>query len=244
MDNYKGDALKLAPRQQSVLEAIYEDASNTESCGDQLEQYCSLEVISDSGTAEKADEGPIDMTGLFRQEKCILTTLSNFDPLEDEYSSLAATLINYRLPRNGRANIKLVVSDQRLAEEYSSALADLAKAAEGPDMVHFRERLEDFRARLRRDVGRSVKVARGEWEAWRAKSARSVATLRNQSSAAAQKMRAGLSHGVEQMKDGMRSMAELCGATGTIGQTISVVSVYVDEADQIKKERVISDFVF
>ena len=146
--------------------------------------------------------------------------------------------------RPGNADVKLVVSNEKLAEEYRDALADLARAVESPDPAHFRETLEEFRNRLRRDVGNGVKVLRGEFQDLRAKSARGVATLKTQSSAAAQKMRAGISHGVEQVKGGMRSMAELCGASSTIGQTISVVSVYVDETDQVKKERFISDFVF
>ncbi|KAK4472511.1 hypothetical protein MN116_003757 [Schistosoma mekongi] len=148
------------------------------------------------------------------------------------------------LPRPGSADVKLIVSNEKLAQEYREALASLAKAVENPDPAHFREKLEDFRSRLCRDVGHGVKVLRGEFQDLRAKSAKSVASLRNQSSVAAQRMRAGISYGVEQMKDGMRSVAELCGASGTIGQTISVVSVYVDEKDQIKKEKHISDFIF
>nr|CAH8828462.1 unnamed protein product [Trichobilharzia regenti] len=148
------------------------------------------------------------------------------------------------LPRPGSADVKLVVSNEKLAQEYREALAGLAQAVENPDPAHFREKLEDFRSRLCHDVGHGVKVLRGEFQGLRAKSAKSVASLRSQSSAAAQRMRAGLSYGMEQMKDGMRSVAELCGASGTIGQTISVVSVYVDEKDQTKKEKHISDFVF
>ncbi|CAH8445700.1 unnamed protein product [Heterobilharzia americana] len=148
------------------------------------------------------------------------------------------------LPRPGSADVKLVVSNEKLAQEYRDALASLAQAVENPDPAHFREKLDDFRSRLCRDVGHGVKVLRGEFQDLRAKSAKSVASLRTQSSAAAQRMRAGLFYGVEQMKDGMRSVAELCGASGTIGQTISVVSVYVDEKDQTKKEKHISDFVF
>ncbi|TNN19715.1 leucine-rich repeat and fibronectin type-III domain-containing 5-like [Schistosoma japonicum] len=148
------------------------------------------------------------------------------------------------LPRPGSADVKLIVSNEKLAQEYREALASLAKAVENPDPAHFREKLEDFRSRLCRDVGHGVKVLRGEFQDLRAKSAKSVASLRNQSSVAAQRMRAGISYGVEQMKDSMRSVAELCGASGTIGQTISVVSVYVDQKDQIKKEKHISDFVF
>ncbi|CAH8566629.1 unnamed protein product [Dicrocoelium dendriticum] len=146
--------------------------------------------------------------------------------------------------RPNSADVKLVVSNEKLAEEYRDALADLARAVDSPDPAHFREHLEEFRSRLRRDVGHGVKVLRGEFSDLRAKSARGVANLRNQSTAAAQKMRAGFSHGVEQVKEGMRSMVELCGASGTIGQTISIVSVYVDETDQTKKERLVSDFVF
>ncbi|CAH8463423.1 unnamed protein product [Schistosoma rodhaini] len=148
------------------------------------------------------------------------------------------------LPRPGSADVKLVVSNEKLAQEYHEALASLAQAVENPDPAHFREKLEDFRSRLCRDVGHGVKILRGEFQDLRAKSAKSVASLRNQSSVAAQRMRAGISYGVEQMKDGMRSVAELCGASRTIGQTISVVSVYVDEKDQIKREKHISDFVF
>ncbi|CAH8453461.1 unnamed protein product [Schistosoma mattheei] len=148
------------------------------------------------------------------------------------------------LPRPGSADVKLVVSNEKLAQEYREALASLAQAVENPDPAHFREKLEDFRSRLCHDVGHGVKILRGEFQDLRAKSAKSVASLRNQSSVAAQRMRAGISYGVEQMKDGMRSVAELCGASRTIGQTISVVSVYLDEKDQIKREKHISDFVF
>ncbi|RTG82734.1 uncharacterized protein DC041_0005889 [Schistosoma bovis] len=148
------------------------------------------------------------------------------------------------LPRPGSADVKLVVSNEKLAQEYREALASLAQAVENPDPAHFREKLEDFRSRLCHDVGHGVKILRGEFQDLRAKSAKSVASLRNQSSVAAQRVRAGISYGVEQMKDGMRSVAELCGASRTIGQTISVVSVYLDEKDQIKREKHISDFVF
>ncbi|VDP85520.1 unnamed protein product [Echinostoma caproni] len=164
-------------------------------------------------------------------------------PFED-LQSLKESICCHSIHRPKSADVKLVVSNDKLAEEYREALADLARAVESPDPNHFREHLEEFRSRLRRDVGHGVKVLRGEFQGLRARSARGVANLRTQSSAAAQKMRAGFSHGVEQVKGGMRSVAELCGASGTIGQTISVVSVYVDETDQVKKERFVSDFVF
>ncbi|THD26091.1 Leucine rich repeat typical subtype [Fasciola hepatica] len=164
-------------------------------------------------------------------------------PFQD-LQSLKEAICFHSFHRPKSADVKLVVSNDKLAEEYREALADLARAVESPDPNHFREHLEEFRSRLRRDVGHGVKVLRGEFQGLRARSAKSVANLRTQSSVAAQKMRAGFSHGVEQVKGGMRSVAELCGASGSIGQTISVVSVYVDETDQVKKERFISDFVF
>ncbi|KAF6770271.1 hypothetical protein AHF37_11287 [Paragonimus kellicotti] len=162
----------------------------------------------------------------------------------DDVSAIVDAICCHSKPRPNSTDVKLVVSNEKLAEEYRDALADLARAVESPDPAHFREHLEEFRSRLRRDVGHGVKVLRGEFQGLREKSAKGVASLRNQSSAAAQRMRAGFSHGVEQVKGGMRSMAELCGASGTIGQTISVISVYVDETDQTKKERLISDFTF
>ncbi|KAA3679101.1 uncharacterized protein DEA37_0013088 [Paragonimus westermani] len=162
----------------------------------------------------------------------------------DDVSVITDAICCHSKPRPNSTDVKLVVSNEKLAEEYRDALADLARAVESPDPAHFREHLEEFRSRLRRDVGHGVKVLRGEFQGLREKSAKGVASLRNQSSAAAQRMRAGFSHGVEQVKGGMRSMAELCGASGTIGQTISVISVYVDETDQTKKERLISDFTF
>ncbi|CAL8094613.1 unnamed protein product [Calicophoron daubneyi] len=172
------------------------------------------------------------------RDKCSKELLPN-----DDRDVMNSICLHYA-QRPNSADVKLVVSNDKLAEEYREALADLARAVESPDPAHFREHLEEFRSRLRRDVGHGVKILRGEFQGLRAKSAKGVASLRSQSSAAAQRMRAGISHGVEQVKDSMRSVAELCGASSTIGQTISVVSVYVDETDQTKKEKFISDFVF
>ncbi|OON17394.1 hypothetical protein X801_06767, partial [Opisthorchis viverrini] len=170
-----------------------------------------------------------------RSGDCMIKVRPSHESLDGSLNStqlLVDSICLHSKQRPSSADVKLIVSNEKLAEEYRDALADLARAVESPDPAHFREHLEAFRSRLRRDVGHGVKVLRGEFRGLRAKSAKSVANLRSQSSAAAQKMRAGFSHGVQQVKGGMRSMAELCSRTGTIGQTISVVSVYVDETDQ------------
>lgn len=156
-------------------------------------------------------------------------------------------------------DVKLVFFDDELAQEYTEVLERLQAAANSNDAATFRSRLEEFRAKLVHDVGKGVRVARDEIFALKERSAKSVAYLKDQSGVVAQRMRAGLIH----MKDGMRSMAEMCGGgalttaestgegggpcatlTETIGQSISVVSVYRDETTNEPKERCVSNFQF
>ncbi len=154
-------------------------------------------------------------------------------------------------------DVKLIFSDEQLAQEYTEALEELQAAANSNDTASFRDQLEEFRAKLVHDVGAGVRIAREEIVALKERSAKSVAYLKDQSGAVAQKMKAGFS----QVKDGMRSMAEMCGGvasssaetpaplggsiTGeTIGQSISVVSIYRDEETKEPKERCVSNFQF
>ncbi|VDM19699.1 unnamed protein product [Hydatigera taeniaeformis] len=148
-------------------------------------------------------------------------------------------------------DVKLIFQDEQLAQEYTEVLEVLQAAAKSNDAVTFRERLEEFRGRLVRDVGARVRVAREEIVALKERSAKSVARLRGQSGAVAQFMKAGFS----QVRDGMRTVAEMCtGGGGTcddstaglvaIGQSISVVSIYKDEMTRKSKERCVSSFTF
>lgn len=153
-------------------------------------------------------------------------------------------------------DVKLICRDEQLAREYTEVLERLQAAAKSNDPVTFKERLEELRGRLVHDVGRRVRVAREEIAAFTERSARSVARLRDQGGAVAQLMKAGLS----QVRYGMRTVAELCAGGGddsavyegstatdgveTIGQSISVVSIYKDEATKKPKERFVSNFTF
>ncbi|KAL5109270.1 hypothetical protein TcWFU_007968 [Taenia crassiceps] len=148
-------------------------------------------------------------------------------------------------------DVKLIFRDEQLAQEYTEVLEVLQAAAKSNDAVTFRERLEEFRGRLVRDVGARVRVAREEIVALKERSAKSVARLRDQSGAVAQFMKAGFS----QVRDGMRTVAEMCTGGGgacddstsglvTIGQSISVVSIYKDEMTRKSKERCVSSFTF
>uniref|UniRef100_A0A0R3W9S4 Ig-like domain-containing protein n=1 Tax=Taenia asiatica TaxID=60517 RepID=A0A0R3W9S4_TAEAS len=148
-------------------------------------------------------------------------------------------------------DVKLIFRDEQLAQEYTEVLEVLQAAAKSNDAVTFRERLEEFRGRLVRDVGARVRVAREEIVALKERSAKSVARLRGQSGAVAQFMKAGFS----QVRDGMRTVAEMCTGGGgacddsttglvTIGQSISVVSIYKDEMTRKSKERCVSSFTF
>ncbi|KAH9284318.1 hypothetical protein ECG_02942 [Echinococcus granulosus] len=148
-------------------------------------------------------------------------------------------------------DVKLIFQDEQLAQEYTEVLGVLQAAAESNDTVTFRERLEEFRGRLVRDVGARVRVARDEIVALKERSAKSVARLRDQSGAVAQFMKAGFS----QVRDSVRTVAEMCTGGGgtcddstagqaTIGQSISVVSIYKDEMTRKPKERCVSSFTF
>ncbi|VDL86617.1 unnamed protein product [Schistocephalus solidus] len=150
------------------------------------------------------------------------------------------TTIEEETVEKSMRDVKLIVPDEKLAQEYTDALQELKDAAMANDTLTFRERLEDFREKLRHDVGTGVRVARSELVTLRTRSAKSVAFLRNQSTVAAQRVKAGLS----QVKDGMRSVAELCGVGGTIGQSISIISISKDEDTQTSKERCFSEFHF
>lgn len=149
-------------------------------------------------------------------------------------------------------DVKLICQDERLAQEYTEVLERLQAAAKSNDPVTFKVRLDEFRGQLAHDVGRRVRIAREEIVAFTERSARSVARLRDQGGVVVQFMKAGLS----QVRDGMRSVAELC--TGgsdestesvtdpveTIGQSISVVSIYKDGTTKKTKERFVSNFRF
>lgn len=149
-------------------------------------------------------------------------------------------------------DVKLICQDEQLAQEYTEVLERLQAAAKSNDPITFKVRLDEFRGRLIHDVGRRVRVAREEIVAFTERSARSVARLRDQGGVVVQFMKAGLS----QVRDGMRSVAELC--TGgsdegtesvadpveTIGQSISVVSIYKDGTTKKTKERFVSNFKF
>ncbi|KAM7535376.1 hypothetical protein Aperf_G00000098643 [Anoplocephala perfoliata] len=153
-------------------------------------------------------------------------------------------------------DVKLICRDEQLAQEYTEVLERLQAAAKSNDPATFKERLEEFRGRLVHDVGRRVRVAREEIVAFTERSARSVARIRDQGGAVAQFMKAGLS----QVRDGMRSVAELCAGGSddntacessdatdgveTIGQSISVVSIYKDETTKKPQERFVSNFTF
>ncbi|KAL7060934.1 hypothetical protein AAHC03_010122 [Spirometra sp. Aus1] len=150
------------------------------------------------------------------------------------------TTIEEETVEKSMRDVKLIVPDEQVAKEYTEALQELKDAAIANDALTFRERLEDFREKLRHDVGAGVRVARSELVTLRTRSARSVAFLRNQSTVAAQRVKAGLS----QVKDGMRSVAELCGVGGSIGQSISIISISKDEDTQTSKERCFSEFHF
>nr|CDS28938.1 Leucine rich repeat typical subtype [Hymenolepis microstoma] len=149
-------------------------------------------------------------------------------------------------------DVKLICQDEQLAQEYTEVLERLQAAAKSNDPVTFKVRLDEFRGRLVHDVGRRVRIAREGIVAFTERSARSVARLRDQGGVVVQFMKAGLS----QVRDGMRSVAELC--TGgsdestesvtdpveTIGQSISVVSIYKDGTTKKTKERFVSNFRF
>ncbi|VDD78272.1 unnamed protein product [Mesocestoides corti] len=146
-------------------------------------------------------------------------------------------------------DVKLVFRDEGLAQEYTEALKGLQAAAKSNDAATFRDRLEEFREKLVRDVGARVRVVREGIVALKEMSAKSVARLMDQGGVVANLMKTGFS----QMKDGMRSMAEMCtgGAGGgsttgleTIGQSISVVSIYRDETTNKPVERCVSSFNF
>ncbi|VDN98250.1 unnamed protein product [Rodentolepis nana] len=149
-------------------------------------------------------------------------------------------------------DVKLICEDEQLAQEYTEVLERLQAAAKSNDPVTFKVRLDEFRGRLVHDVGRRVRIAREGIVAFTERSARSVARLRGQGGVVVGFMKAGLS----QVRDGMRSVAEMC--TGgsdestesvadpveTIGQSISVVSIYKDGTTRKTKERFVSNFKF
>jgi len=133
--------------------------------------------------------------------------------------------------------------------------------AEGMDLdrgwpqtgANIRETLESVRARLRQNMEKQVDKMKSQaqhvkqtshryMKNMKSSTGRTMKTLRHTSSQYVHKMREGMVLGVEQVKNHVQSMKELCG-TGHMSHTISTISVSTD-IDSNQKKAVVKSITY
>lgn len=102
--------------------------------------------------------------------------------------------------------------------------------------AHIFETLDEVRWRLRYGAEKKMERVRCHVQSLRESGSVYMQTLKDSSSTAANRVRAGMVIGMEQMKYGVKSMKEFCGTSDMGGQTLSVISVSTDVDTQQQTE--------